>query len=306
MATIFPGATWRPMPGSSSRPKRRKGRGVGFHVAVHLGPSIYDINLSTGNDAHLYVRKDGSVEQNVDLDLVAWAGVDGNPSMIWVETEGGVGTTAQVDAEVWTPQQANTLARIARWAHDTEGTPLQVMPDSRPTSRGIGTHRLGIDPWRVAGGESWSSHRGKQCPGAAKVAQVPAIVAAALGGPTEEDDMPLTELEKTELVTRVRDAVLFTALNDKGEIGAGEGFVHVVDRIIGTDIKTGALNLLTGIAGGIAALLKVAQPATAPAQLTVSGDDLAAALKRPDVVAAFCDEADRRARDGNPATGPAT
>ena len=297
MATIFPGATWRPMPGSSGRPKRRKGRGVGLHVAVYLGPSIYDINLGTGNDAHLYVRKDGSVEQNVDLDLVAYAGVDGNSSMIWVETEGGMGTAAQVDAELWTPPQAATLARIARWAHDTEGVPLQVMPDSRPTSRGVGTHRLGIDPWRVAGGESWSSHRGKQCPGAAKVAQVPAIVAAALGGPTQEDDMPLTADEKTELVTRVRDAILFTALNDKGQIGAGDGYVHVVDRIIGTDLKTGALNLLTGVAGGVAALLKIAQPAPVPVQGAIDYTRLAAAV---------CDEADRRARDGNPATGPAT
>ena len=112
MPTIFPGATYRPMPGSEQRPKRRKGRGVGYHVAVHRGPSIYDINLGTGNDAHLYVRMDGTVEQNVDLDVQAWAGRDGNTSMIWVETEGGA-DPATVETETWTDAQTATLAAIA-------------------------------------------------------------------------------------------------------------------------------------------------------------------------------------------------
>jgi hypothetical protein len=194
VTTLFPGAKWVPIPGQEKRAARRKGRGVGYHVAVYVGPSIEKIDESTGNDSHLYVRFDGSVEQNVDLDLISYAGVDGNSSMIWVETEGGA-NPATVETEPWTPAQVATLARILRWAHDTEGVPLQLMPDSRPASRGAGWHKQGVDPWRVTGGEVWSTHYGKVCPGAAKIAQVPQIVALAQNPdqPTE-DDMPRFDL----------------------------------------------------------------------------------------------------------------
>jgi hypothetical protein len=187
MANIFPGAIWKPMPNQASRPKRRKGRGVGYHIAVYEGSSIYNINLGTGNDAHLYVRRDGTAEQNVDLDLQAWAGADGNGSMIWVETQGGT-TAADVKSGQWTGPQFETLARIAAWAHNTEGVPLQVMPDSRSTSRGLATHRLGIQHslgigavpgWLISGGERWSKVIGKECPGDARVGQVPSLVTRA-------------------------------------------------------------------------------------------------------------------------------
>lgn len=219
MAHIFPGAEWRPMPSQEQRPKRRKGRGVGLHVAVYEGRSIYDINLGTGNDAHLYVRRDGSVEQNVDLDLQAWAGADGNSTMIWVETQGGT-TAADVKSGRWPPRQAETLARIAAYAHTTEGTPLQVMSDSRPESRGIGTHRLGVQHsrgvgavpgWLVVGGERWTKHIGKECPGDARVVQVPAIVARAqqiaagqpAAAPKEWDEMA----SKAEIKDAVREVL---------------------------------------------------------------------------------------------------
>lgn len=195
--TIFPGAVWRPMPGQASRPRRRKGRGVGFHIAVTEAPSIYPINLSTGNDAHLYVRRDGGVEQNVDLDVQAWAGRDGNPSMVWVETQGGT-TPADVKTGRWTGPQAETLARIAAFLHDTEGTPLDLMPNALPTSRGIATHRLGIKHsaglvpgWWFPGCELWSGAIGKECPGDARVAQLPEIAnrARQMAGTVSGDDM---------------------------------------------------------------------------------------------------------------------
>jgi hypothetical protein len=176
--TLFPGAIWRPIPVSPSRPKRGKGRAVILHVAVSEGASLFPIFSTTGNDSHLYVRKDGSVEQYIDLELVAYASIAANANTISVETQGGV---TNPDGEPWTAAQVATLARIARWAHDTEGVPLSLMPNSLPASKGIGHHRLGIDPWRVAGGEVWSSSRGKLCPGAAKIAQIPQIITAAIG-----------------------------------------------------------------------------------------------------------------------------
>jgi hypothetical protein len=44
-------------------------------------------------------------------------------SMIWVETQGGT-TAADVKSGQWVGPQFETLARIAAWAHNTEGVPL--------------------------------------------------------------------------------------------------------------------------------------------------------------------------------------
>lgn len=179
--TVMPGAVWRPIPVSRSRPLRRKGRGVILHVAASEATSLFGFFSTASVDSHFYVAKDGAIEQYVDTDLQAYASMDGNATTISVETQGGV---ANPDGEPWTPQQVASLARICRWANEDEGVPLQVMPDSRPASRGIGWHRLGVRPWVVPGGEIWSAANGKRCPGDAKIAQVPAVVAAARGNPT--------------------------------------------------------------------------------------------------------------------------
>ena len=63
--------------------------------------------------------------------------------------------------------------------HQTEDVPIQDMVNSLLTSRGQAVHRYGIDPWRVSGGESWTSSYGKQDPGNTRLAQVRDIVARA-------------------------------------------------------------------------------------------------------------------------------
>lgn len=193
MPNIVPGALWRPVD-VGNRAARRKGRGLVGHVAVSSSKNLVPGPLATrAADWHLYLPKDGPAIQYIDLDVQCWASGAGNPSLVAFESEGGLGTTAQVNAEPWTDNQLTWAARILRHLHDTEGVPLQVMNDSLPGSRGFGTHRLGIDPWRVAGGELWSSSRGKTCPGDAKHAQRAEIVARAqqMNGAT---DMELTEL----------------------------------------------------------------------------------------------------------------
>lgn len=172
MPSLFPGAKWRPIPVSPQRARRRKGRGVGFHVAVSEAPSLFGYFSTASSDSHFYVAKDGSCEQYVDADLVAYCGGDGNPSMLWVETQGGV---TNAEGEPWTGAQVETLAQIAAWGHQTEGYPLELMPDSRPTSRGIGWHKLGVRPFVAPGGEVWSSAYGKICPGLAKIGQIPGV-----------------------------------------------------------------------------------------------------------------------------------
>ena len=202
---ILPGAVWRPIPISSSRPRRLTGRGVCLHVAVSEATSLFDYFATADVDSHFYVARDGTIEQYVDTGYVAYAQLDGNATLISVESQGGV---TRADAEPWTDAQLASLARIARWAHDVEGVPLQGMPNSLPASRGIGVHRLGIDPWRVAGGERWSSVYGKVCPGAAKISQVPLIISLAQDG---DDDVPYRSWpaeDKAQLVADIWSALV--------------------------------------------------------------------------------------------------
>jgi hypothetical protein len=68
-----------------------------------------------------------------------------------------------------------------------------LVPDTKPGRRGIAYHRQGCDPYRVSGGDHWSEHYGKVCPGDARISQLINIiiprVAAALAGHPEEDDV---------------------------------------------------------------------------------------------------------------------
>jgi N-acetylmuramoyl-L-alanine amidase len=257
----MPGAVWRPIPVSSSRPRRSKGRGVCLHVAVSEAPSLFDYFSSASADSHFYVAKNGTIEQYVDTDLVAYAQLDGNASLISVETQGGA---VNPDGEPWTAAQVESLARIAAWAHGSEGVPLTPMPNSLPASRGIGYHRLGINPWRVAGGELWSSATGKLCPGAAKVAQVPQIITRA-SRIVNGEDMPLTN----EDVEKIWAYPLITKSDPRGFGFGGR------DRLAAVDYTTQVA--LQQLAGLQAAVNKLAGVVAAGGG--VSADELRAVVR---------------------------
>lgn len=177
----MPGALWVPieaqyLPGRTLTACNR----VNLHVAVSEGWSLRGFfNFPKRPSSHFYVRRDGTVEQYVDTAYRAEADLDGNDATISVETQGGL---FSAQAEPWTPEQVEALARIYAWAVTTHGVALQVAQDSRVgvTSHGLSWHRLGIDPWRVPGGMRYSASRGKVCPGDAKIAQVATIFARAL------------------------------------------------------------------------------------------------------------------------------
>ena len=169
----------------------RKGR-VCLHVAVSEGSSLYGYFNQKGNPtSHFYVRKDGTIEQYVDTKYRAPANLDGNSSLISFESQGGV---KNVDTEPWTAAQVQAFAECLAWLHEVEGVPLTLMPNSKPSSVGIGYHKLGVDPYRVSGGEKWSSSYGKVCPGAGKIKQIPTIIAKAVaiagGKPPAKPDVP--------------------------------------------------------------------------------------------------------------------
>lgn len=168
----MPGATRVPYT-VIGRPRRRKGRGVAFHIAVSEQENLRPWGSA---DWHFYVSKRGTIYQYIDTDFIAYCTGGGNSTMVGVETQGGV---HNADGEPLTPAQVEAWAKIAAWLHKDEGIPLRLMANSLATERGLGWHKLGVDPWRVPGGERWSSSYGKICPGAAKIAQMPQVLARA-------------------------------------------------------------------------------------------------------------------------------
>ncbi len=200
----MPGALWLPISRNFTNRRRDRTRALVLHVADSEAASLrgWFNNPAAGASSHLYVRRDGTIEQYLDLDVISWANGQGNSSTVTVETQGrGRGE--------WTAAQVDALARIARFVHERYGVPLRLMPDSRPESSGVGYHRLGVDPWRVSGGEKWSKHRGKICPGPDRIPQIPTIIARARGGAAaqEEDDLASPEtIEK--IAQRTRDLIL--------------------------------------------------------------------------------------------------
>lgn len=183
----MPGAVWRPITARKRRNPIKPER-VNYHVAVSEAASLHGyFNVAGRVDSHFYVLKSGTIEQYVDTSVEAYADLQGNPTTISVETQGGL---RNADGEKWTDAQVEALARIAVWAHKTHGIPLTLARDSKPgpSSRGLSWHRLGVpgsfpNAWPLwgqrVGGLKYSNAAGKTCPGTAKIYQMPDVLARA-------------------------------------------------------------------------------------------------------------------------------
>lgn len=203
-------------PGGSKARLMERFDGVVEHIAVSNGLSLFtQFNTPGQPSSHFYVRKAGpqgedtgmaDFEQYVDTGYQAPAQLDGNHRMISCETQGGVGADLNVG---WTVAQLNRLAWIAWQCSVRHGFPLKAMTTSRPTARGIGYHRLGVNPWRVSDGELWSSANGKVCPGDARVKQIPSIITKAIALTTSTPDLEdwLKMATPAELATAVETGV---------------------------------------------------------------------------------------------------
>jgi hypothetical protein len=132
---------------------------------------------------------DGVCWQAQDTNLRAASNLDGNWHVIAFETADNAARPIQP----WTPKQCAKIVEVCVEANQVDGIPLLIIPDSRVGRRGVGYHRLGCDPYRVAGGELWTSVYGKDCPTDARIRQLPALVDQAriivAGGnpPTQSD-----------------------------------------------------------------------------------------------------------------------
>ena len=155
----------------------------------------------TGTESHFGTAGDGTIWQWQDTEYEADAQSGGNDDAISIENaDKGSPFPAWSGSNVpaFTLPQIEANARILAWANKVHGIPLVLIPNTLDTTRGVGYHRQGIEPYKGAG-ETYSSSFGKVCPGDRRVAQIPIIIARARvlagqggGVPTEEDDLPYT------------------------------------------------------------------------------------------------------------------
>lgn len=159
-------------------------RGLVLHVQVGDGSCYGEFSVPANQaSSHFWIGKDGTLEQYVDTDLMAWTEADGNASWLSVETEG-------VPTEALTAAQAATCARLYRALAGRYHFPFTTTDD--PNGTGFG--------WHGMGGSAWGGHFG--CPGELRKAQRPAILAfAALpilpGGPMPRNALPAGALPAT-------------------------------------------------------------------------------------------------------------
>ena len=133
-------------------------RGWILHVAESSGSLYHYFNGLTSPNrkfSHLWVGRNGRIEQYGDLSYKSWAQVAGNGAWWSVETE-GFATEPLTDAQI---------AALAAWhvwcgASDTLAY--------SPRGYGIGTHSMG--------GAAWGGH---ECPGEIRAAQRAQIICAA-------------------------------------------------------------------------------------------------------------------------------
>lgn len=189
---IYPGAKKRLIP-KWNKVAITRHRRMNLHVAVSNAASIYSM-FSNSNSAcsHFYVNRNGEVEQYIDTAFRSASDMNGNDSTISVETAGGV---SNVNGEQWTDAQVEALAKLWKWARDTHGIRNQVAKNTQTNenSEGLSWHRLGVEgnfsgrggileTSYKPGGIKYSSARGKECPGDAKILQVPGIWEQANSG----------------------------------------------------------------------------------------------------------------------------
>ena len=190
----YPGAEWRP-----TRKTGKYGRMPRHDAAqLHVSASASATSLwgwwqnpdSGGDHCHFHIDYDGRVEQYEDTDFIAYASrQQGSLRCVSIETQGGA-------SGKWTAAQVVAIVRLLAWICATHDIPVRDMQNSLPSSRGIGTHRYGIDPWRVPGGEVWSGP-GKVCPGDERQAQLPMIIEKV-----SEEDVELSDNIKLSDSTR--------------------------------------------------------------------------------------------------------
>jgi hypothetical protein len=205
MVVKIAGTHWRPLSSNQTQAKMARHDIICLHTMVGYLTStetMFKKDGYTGVESHFGVGGiwgsdkghdlDGVVYQWQDLTYRADANLDGNHRLISIETADNAPRSA-ADIEPWTAKQCTAIIKLVAALCRRYDIPAKLVPDSKSTRRGIGYHRQGINPWRVSGGELWSSAQGKECPGDRRIAQlrsviIPGVQRVLAGKPIEEDD----------------------------------------------------------------------------------------------------------------------
>lgn len=156
-------ATQRPIDVNHGGPMLEQ-RGLVVHVQEGLSsPWGWFNDPAAEVSSHLWIGRDGTVEQYVPLDEIAWAEVLGNPYYLSVETEG-------FTPEPLSYAQQGSLAALIAWGHTELGWPLRLVDHG---GNGITTHAH--YPSEVPD-PAWGGHA---CPGHLRSLQLPKILQAA-------------------------------------------------------------------------------------------------------------------------------
>jgi hypothetical protein len=212
----MPGVPWRPLASNwASQPALSAHHIVCLHTMVGSLSSTenyFRLEGYGGAESHFGVGHDGTIYQWQDTSRRADANLDGNDRIISIETaDMGTGFSSWSGTNVppWTEAQLNALARILAWCHAEHGIPLKLIPNSAQSSRGVGYHRQGVDPWRCSSCELWSTAYGKICPGDRRIAQLPTVIARAFA---PGDDM--TPEQANQLASIFRAVARFEGSGD--------------------------------------------------------------------------------------------
>jgi hypothetical protein len=211
-------------------------------VVVHTmvgslpGTDGYFRGLTNGVNSHFGTGGDGAIWQWVDTAVRSGANGGGNHRAITIENAdmgpqfAAWNTRDGAAVPAFTPQQIEANARICAWANREHGVPLVPAPNSLPGARGIGYHRLGIDPWRVVGGEVWSSSAGKVCPANRRIAQIPQIIARArqLVGGAQTQEVPDLDANQAKQLAEVH--AMLTGRYGPGNRNLGDVAVEMFNR----------------------------------------------------------------------------
>lgn len=201
----MPGAKQRPLAARMTQPRMLSHRVVCIHTMVgslNGTESMFKQGGYAGTESHFGTGGDGEIRQWVDTDYSADANYRGSRDVISIENadhgpEFPRWNTSGDNVPPFTAAQIEANAQIIAWVHQTHGTPIVLIPNTRPQHNGVGYHAQGVPGnGLVSGGVSWSKARGKVCPGRRRIAQIPQIIRRAqeiVGGAPiatiEEDTM---------------------------------------------------------------------------------------------------------------------
>lgn len=185
---LYPGAKQRHISHNYTRKVTAKDCAILHTTASAHAQSMYSwfSNPNANASSHFHVDNDGDVEQYLDTAYMSWANTAANPRAVTIETQGdGTGP--------WTKAQVVAIVKLLIWICREHNIAVRQMASSARNQTGIGWHRLGCDgnfpalPSILAGrsqrgGESWTSARGKVCPGDDRIKQIPGIIADVKGG----------------------------------------------------------------------------------------------------------------------------